>query len=161
MPAWLDALLATTGTLLLGPPDADAERRALLERIAAGLRQAFPDVPTVEAEALLQRLGEPGLTLVDVREPHERAVSTLPGAVPLDDAPATGPLVCYCTIGWRSGLAARRLRQRGVDAHNLPGSVLLWTHVGGPLVHDGAPTRSVHVWDARWSLAASAFEAVW
>jgi rhodanese-related sulfurtransferase len=163
MPPWLDAMLAATSTLLLGPPKTDAERRAIVDRMAGGLRQAFPEVPVIEAEALLAELGAPDLVLVDVRQEHERAISTLPGAVTpgaLGD-PAGRRVLCYCTIGWRSGLLARQLRLQGTDARNLPGSLLRWAHVGGPLVRDGAPTRELHVWDARWDLAPSTHRGVW
>jgi rhodanese-related sulfurtransferase len=36
-------------------------------------------------------------------------------------------VVCYCTVGYRSGLYAAQLRRRhGLDAYNLRGSVLAW-----------------------------------
>lgn len=43
-------------------------------------------------------------------------------------------VVCYCTAGLRSARVARTLRQAGLDAYNLEGSILGW--VGGARVRD-------------------------
>lgn len=66
-------------------------------------------------------------------------VSTLPGPLRSQEgfeqerAALTGGLgcpyeqvVCYCTAGYRSGLYAADLRQHGVPAFNLEGSILGW-----------------------------------
>ncbi|MCA9573435.1 MAG: tetratricopeptide repeat protein, partial [Myxococcales bacterium] len=84
--------------------------------------------------------------VVDVREPAEQAVSMIPGAIPATtfeahpEDYAGKEVVAYCTIGYRSGQWAKAWRAKGVDVRNLKGSLLLWTHAGGALVHDGAPT---------------------
>ena len=102
--------------------------------------------------------------LVDVRSDEERAVSTLPGAVSQEAFEATapaGPVVTYCTIGARSGEYADGLRKQGRDVRNLAGSLLAWTHAGGPLTDaEGEPTRRVHVYGKRWDLIHSDYEAV-
>jgi sodium/bile acid cotransporter 7 len=51
--------------------------------------------------------------------------------------------------------------RRGVDVLNLEGSVLAWTHAGGPLVRDGVSTKRLHVYGRRWNLAADGYETVW
>ncbi len=75
-----------------------------------------------------------GVQLVDVREPHEVAAGTLPGAVniPLGELPhRVGELdpsrrvVVLCRSGNRSGQAGRWLAGRGfADVVNLSGGTL-------------------------------------
>lgn len=100
--------------------------------------------PSISVTALSQRLRDRGagaddFVLVDVREPGEREVVTIPGAVPIPlaqvrsgegDALAEGaggiPTLVYCKSGARSAEAVRLLRQRGVDAVDVTGGVLAW-----------------------------------
>ncbi len=148
---------------------ADRANRERIEALYERSRSHFPEVDEITAEELLERraAGEE-LLLVDVREPAEQAVSRIAGAVPRveferrADKWAGRTVVTYCTLGHRSGLYARQLRARGWQVLNLRGSILAWTHAGGPLVDGGeAPTRRVHVYGPRWSLAAAAYEPVW
>ena len=107
--------------------------------------------------------------LVDVREPRELAVSTIPGALTRDEFEARkaelkakgATIVPYCTIGYRSGLYTEELREQGFEAKNLEGSLLSWTWAGGPLVHDDEPTKRVHVYGPQWNLVAEGYEGVW
>jgi rhodanese-related sulfurtransferase len=113
--------------------------------------------------------------LVDVRSPEERAVSTLPGAVDRREAEkalrngtiaADVPVVCFCTIGLRSGVAAaalqRRFKER--DVKNLARGVLGWTWESGDqpfVLPDGSETLQVHTYSSAWALHnAGAYEAV-
>ena len=81
----------------------------------------------------LAGLLEGGATLIDVREPGEREIVTIPGAIPLPlaavlaGAPVPpGVLVVHCKSGGRSARAVATLRARGVDARNLDGGILAW-----------------------------------
>lgn len=129
--------------------------------------KAFPDVPEVRAEELLEALNhETAPLLIDVRGPAERAISTLPGAMDLPSFEADPtlhdqPVVLYCTIGARSGEAARELRSRGIDARNLAGSILAWTYVNGPLENARGTTREVHVFGPTWDLVAEGYTSTW
>ncbi|MCJ7726228.1 MAG: molybdopterin-synthase adenylyltransferase MoeB [Acidimicrobiia bacterium] len=93
---------------------------------------------------LAARLGDPPI-VVDVRETHEMATGTLPGAylVPrgmLEKAmpqivpdPST-EVVLYCTVGNRSALAALVLEQMGYTAAaSLAGGIALWRASGLPI----------------------------
>ena len=79
------------------------------------------------------------LVVVDVRTEAERAVSVIKGAVTKEqyEADVNGEyvgkkIVAYCTIGYRSGKYVEKLiKDKGVDAYNLRGSILAWTHAGG------------------------------
>jgi sodium/bile acid cotransporter 7 len=146
----------------------EAERREQIEEMVAGVERRFPDVPGVDADEVARELAAGRIVLVDSRAPEERAVSTIPGAITLEDlerraAELEGAvIVTYCTIGHRSSEQARELRSRGWDARNFRGSLLAWTHAGGELADaTGAPTRRLHVYGERWNLAADGYETVW
>lgn len=100
--------------------------------------------PSISAAALALRLrdreaGADEFVLVDVREPGEREVVTIPGAVPVPLAQVRSgegealakvadgiPTLVYCKSGARSAEAVALLRQRGVDAIDVTGGVLAW-----------------------------------
>jgi rhodanese-related sulfurtransferase len=81
----------------------------------------FPDIPPFLSRELLELpIHPPRVVLVDVRTLPERQVSMLEGAislaefdqmaVPTLERHPDARVVTYCTIGYRSGLEARRLR---------------------------------------------------
>ena len=148
-------------------PDSEAARRAVLERMIEGIREDYPDVPTITAAALRESLGSAGIVLVDVRTDEERSVSTLPGAISAEEFEsrvgelAGQTVVAYCTVGVRSSNYSRQMLERGIEVLNLEGSVLAWTHIRGQLVQDGVATDRVHVFGRRWNLAADGYRTVW
>lgn len=94
-------------------------------------------VPQVTVDELKERRdrGE-GPVLLDVREPHEYALSDLPDSikvplaalpVSLDRIPKDRELVVYCRSGARSANAVQFLRRSGFEkAVNLEGGVNAW-----------------------------------
>ncbi len=146
----------------------DEEKQVRIDELYEGYKKKFPDAPEITVEAFQERLAGPEPpVVVDVRDDEEREVSMLPGALSREefekrrDELAGREIVTYCTIGYRSGLYTRKLVGEGWKASNLRGSIVSWTHVGGELVRDGAPTRRVHVYGKRWNLVAEGYEAVW
>ncbi|HEX3818054.1 MAG TPA: rhodanese-like domain-containing protein [Chthoniobacterales bacterium] len=129
-----------------------------------GLRSKFGNENWISTQQLAGWLAEkkrPQPVLLDVRTPAEWRVSHLPGARQLDPnasaATAAGalakdaPIVTYCSVGYRSGEMARRLRTAGyVHVQNLEGSIFEWANEHRPLVHDGKRTTQVHPYDAVW-----------
>lgn len=149
-------------------PTDDAARAAEVAMTYADYRRAFPGVPDVDVWTLQRWLDEGrDLVLVDVRTERERAVSTLPGAIPAASVDADPEayrgevLVAYCTIGYRSGGWAEARREEGLDVRNLRGSILAWTHTGRDLAGPDGPTRRVHVYGSAWDLGRTDYEAVW
>ncbi len=146
------------------------QKRAQIDAMYRSTRdRAFAGVPEITAEEVIDRqnAGEEFL-LIDVRAPKERQVSMIPDAVTLDQLKANtndnpdATIVCYCTIGGRSGQQTAALRARGIDAHNMPGSVLSWSHAGGSFVDkNGEKSRRVHVFNSRFDLLADGYESVW
>lgn len=146
----------------------DAEKARKIDEMFAGYVPSFPEVPTVTARQLADQLAAGDVVVVDVREPEEQQVSMIPGAITKEEFEAHAEelrgreVVTYCTIGYRSGLYAQRLREEGWDARNLEGSILAWTLAGESLVGpDGEPTKRVHVYGKTWALAADGYEQVW
>lgn len=147
------------------PPTNNPERSARVNDLYRNYAKSFPDVKSISARELLRKLDS--VVLVDVREPKEQKVSMLPGAITKEayeaaaDEYAGKPVVTYCTIGYRSGMYAKELADRGVEVANLEGSLLAWTHVGGPLVRGDEPTKELHVYGSQWDLAAVEYRGVW
>ncbi len=146
---------------------ADSALAAEVGRRYGGLKHLlFPGQPEISVAAWLARpQGRPAV-LVDVREPHERRVSMLPGAISKEDFERDSAryrswlVVPYCTIGLRSGLYTRELRGRGFEVRNLAGSALAWAHAGLPFEAGGKATRRVHVFNADWNLLPRGYEPV-
>jgi adenylyltransferase/sulfurtransferase len=110
---------------------------------AGSASQAAPSVGEVSATQLAEMLaeresGERDFVLVDVREPGEREVVSIPGAVPIHldrfregtaapELPDGIPVVVHCKSGARSAEAAGLLAATGRDdVTNLTGGVLAW-----------------------------------
>ncbi|EPR35433.1 Rhodanese-like protein [Alkalidesulfovibrio alkalitolerans DSM 16529] len=170
-------LLAVAALKLGWLPDhgalSDAERRAKALAMYDHYAREFPGVAAIEPEEaiLLHERGQ--AVFVDVREPREMAVSTIPGALSEDGFLAalahdpeafSGKIVIgYCTISYRSGVLAERLAERhGFTMLNLRAGILGWLHVGGSLVGpDGKPSNRVHVYGASWDLAPRGIESIY
>ncbi|NNF56110.1 MAG: MBL fold metallo-hydrolase [Acidimicrobiales bacterium] len=80
-----------------------------------------------------------GLQLVDIRNPGEIAIGTIPGATlmpvgqlggRLDELDPTAPTVVFCAGGYRSSVAASVLRQAGFqDVTDIMGGYGAWTEL--------------------------------
>ncbi|MGN6743926.1 MAG: ThiF family adenylyltransferase [Amnibacterium sp.] len=92
------------------------------------------DVSVEEVAAVLER-GD-AVQLVDVREPWEAEIVSLPGAtlIPLGSIESRlgeldpgVPVIAYCHHGMRSDSAADRLRAAGFDARSMAGGIHRWS----------------------------------
>lgn len=103
--------------------------------------------------------------LLDVREEAEHAVASLPGALHVPPAevgrqppPGGGDgeepvVVTFCTVGYRSGMAAVALEKRwGIPVFNLDGGILRWFNQGRQVVNprSGEEVQRVHPFDSEW-----------
>ena len=84
--------------------------------------------------------------LIDVREPYEWDAGRIAGArhVELErlasKAPTIGrdrPVVFYCRLGARSGMAASAFRRAGYDAYSMVGGLTAWDEQGLLLEPEG------------------------
>jgi len=97
------------------------------------------DVSPQEVRELHER-GE--LQLIDVREPYEHEAGRIAGArhVELerlaskaDTIDRERPVVFYCRLGARSGMAANAFRRAGYDARSMDGGIEAWHGQGLPM----------------------------
>ncbi len=146
-------------------PD-DAERRAKIDAMYDAYKRDFPGVEDIDPAAAM-RLFEVGKALfIDIRAEKEQAVSMLPGAVTekeflKDPGQYTGrTLIGYCTISYRSGKLAEKLKAKGIMLLNLRGGMLAWVHAGGRIYDRNGETRRIHVYGRKWNLAPKDYEAV-
>lgn len=158
--------LALAGLLSLGALGCRAEPTDL-EAMMAEIRAEYPEVPRISVEELAARLeaGEPVL-LLDTRDASEYAVSHLEGAVHAETvdlavvaiatADVDGPVVLYCSVGYRSADLARELLAssdpllEGHELLNLEGSIFAWANSGRPVYRDGRKVAKVHPYDKKW-----------
>lgn len=94
----------------------------------------------MEPELTAEDLAGAGATLVDVRRDDEWAAGHIPGAIhiPLDElqeraGEVEDPVVFYCRVGDRSGMAARAFRASGREAASLAGGIVAWQKNGHPM----------------------------
>ena len=97
------------------------------------------DVDPERAKALIE--GDE-VQHVDVREPHEWDAGRIAGArhIELERLASQAetierdtPVVFYCRLGARSGMAANAFRRAGWDAHSMDGGISAWDSDGLPL----------------------------
>lgn len=148
------------------PQDDDATRKQDAEALLSRMESLFPEIPAVTATDLnnlheQHTQGDISLLLIDVREAEEQATSTLRDALPpaaAEEKLATmdehrAHVVCFCTVGARSGAYARKLQHRFAGAHVLNYSVLRHVWAGGELVAhqgDSATCSRVHVFSSSY-----------
>jgi adenylyltransferase/sulfurtransferase len=147
-------LLAGVGTPLLGRVLVVDALGATVREIAyatadptraeADPASAPEDPPEILVTELADRLedGE-DVQLVDVRQPWEAAMASLPDSllIPLRQLPSrldeldpARPVVAYCHVGVRSADAAAFLREQGFRARSLAGGIDAWSRVVDPAV---------------------------
>ena len=82
------------------------------------------------------------IQLIDVREPYEWEAGRLAGARHIelervaskaDTIDKDKPVVFYCRLGARSGMAANAFRRAGYDAYSMDGGITAWDEQGLPL----------------------------
>lgn len=130
-----------------------------LDQWKATVRAKFPSVPQLSTTQLATWLVETNRAqpvLLDVRTRKEFELSHLPGARWTDPdakpkaieqalAGHPGPVVVYCSVGWRSSALAQRLLEAGrTNVSNLEGSIFAWANENRPLESAGKPTDKVH-----------------
>lgn len=86
------------------------------------------------------------IQLVDVRETYEWEAGRVAGArhIELERVASQAatidkdrPVVFYCRLGARSGMAANAFRRAGYDAYSMDGGITAWDERGMPLEPEG------------------------
>jgi sodium/bile acid cotransporter 7 len=157
------ALLFSLPPLLHAGPSKPSSRHKAILAMYAQYRQKFTEVPDMEAAEAMRLYSEGELQFIDVREPEEIQIATLPGAIDKETflrdkmAYSTKTLVAFCTIGYRSGVFAREMAQAGLPVTNLAGGILAWVSMGGKVYDQHGETRRLHVYGPKWDLAPADF----
>ena len=115
--------------------------------------EAMVEVTTYSVAQIRERLGDPTLQIVDIRDPRElERGGTLPGALLAPrgmlefwvdpESPYFKPVfgdesrefVLFCGAGWRSALAAKALQDMGMtNVAHIDGGFAGWTEQGAPV----------------------------
>ena len=94
-------------------------------------------------EDLAERLARDEVQLIDVREPYEHDAGRIQGArhIELERLASQAgtndretPVIFYCRLGARSGMAANAFRRAGYDARSMDGGLERWHGEGRPIV---------------------------
>ena len=120
-------------------------------------QRQFPSVTALSSKDLLRNFPHDTYQIVDCRSAAERAVATITGARS-DVSPDIPVVICYCTIGYRSGLEARRLQRTHPDwtVYNLDG-IVAFSHAVQPtdslqLVNgNGQSADTIHTFAGSWN----------
>jgi adenylyltransferase/sulfurtransferase len=101
-----------------------------------------PEITPVEVKKLMDE--KKPFVLIDVREPHEFQICSIPGSklIPLGEVPrrmhelnSADDIVVHCRSGMRSAQAVEFLMKSGFrKIHNLKGGILAWSDQVDPNV---------------------------
>ena len=145
----------------------DTEKSAKIAAMYQNYKKDFPGVQDIDPADAMQLFQERRAIFIDVREEKEQTVSMLPGAITekqfLKDPKQyrDRTLIGYCTISYRSGKLAEKMKARGIPLINLKGGLLAWVHVGGKVYDKNGETKRIHVYGKKWNLGPKDYEAVW
>ena len=115
--------------------------------------EAMAQVTTYSVTQIRERMGDPTLQIVDIRDPRElERGGTLPGALHAPrgmlefwvdpDSPYFKPVfadesrefVLFCGAGWRSALATKALQDMGMsNVAHIDGGFADWAQQGAPV----------------------------
>ena len=111
----------------------------------AGDHVFHADDVDVAPDAVRQAHDAGEIQLIDVRETYEWEAGHIAGARHIElervasEAPSIDrdkPVVFYCRLGARAGMAANAFRRAGYDARNMVGGITEWAERGLPLEPD-------------------------
>ncbi len=123
------------------------------------VREDFPAARQIQTEAVAAWLADNSQiqpVLYDVRSEEEYAVSHIHGALRVDSAAdilveLSQPIICYCSVGYRSADMAEQLQERGYQqVFNMEGSLFQWANEGRLLVDAQGSVETVHPYNESW-----------
>ena len=146
---------------------ADEKKKQRVYKLYEDYADSFPEVKDISAREAMTVMKTKRVVFVDVRKPKEQKVSMLPGAVTEEAFIRNWKrykdeiVIGYCTISYRSGKLARKLKEKGIEMLNLKGGLLAWVHEGGEVYDRQGETKRVHVYWKKWNYLPRGYEAVW
>lgn len=136
----------------------EQERRKNATCLKSKIKSFTSPVPYLShSQFSLLRSQTSELLLIDVRESEESEVSTLEGAVSTGRAQKRLQesdnnmltVVCFCTVGFRSGIHAKSLPKTVREVYNYSVMEHIWGH-GKLISPDGHEQRRVHAYHRRY-----------
>jgi rhodanese-related sulfurtransferase len=130
-------------------------------------KKEFPAVEDISPKEAMALMESTKVVFVDTRGSKEQKVSMLPGAVTEKAFKKNlvqyknHVVIGYCTISYRSGKLARKLKKKGTKILNLKGGMLAWVHEGGKVYDAKGETKRIHVYSKKWNYLPKGYEAVW
>ena len=125
----------------------------------------YPDVCQASTTEVFEKMqaneDDSNLIILDIREEEEFNVSHIPTAkwispkasaqeiideLKIDANDADIGIYCYCSVGYRSSITARKLQNYGIkNVYNIQGSIFKWVNEGKPIVdNEGNDGERVH-----------------
>ena len=100
--------------------------------------------------------------ILDAREIGEFNVSSIKGAKhvgyekfdiekTIKNLDKNKKIIVYCSVGYRSGEIAKKLKAKGYNAHNLHGGLFGWVNEGRAVSNANGETTKVHGYNREWS----------
>jgi rhodanese-related sulfurtransferase len=148
-------------------PLTDAQKKQIVYDMYADYKKSFPEVQDITPKQAMDLMKSEKVVFVDTRKSKEQKVSMLPGAIAEEEFEKNMEkykdhvIIGYCTISYRSGKLATKLREKGVNMLNLKGGLLAWVHEGGKVYDASGATKRVHVYKKKWNYLPEGYEAVW
>lgn len=127
--------------------------------------------PLIGVKDLVSRQKE--YVLLDTRSLDEFNVSHIPDSKwvgyekfdigLLENIPRDQKIVCYCSVGYRSGKIGRKLKELGFEeVYNLYGGIFEWNNQGHKLIDmQNRETQKLHVYNKVWGIWSNASEKVY
>jgi sodium/bile acid cotransporter 7 len=170
-PFWVAVILVLGDLLILQPALGEAvlsdrQKKEVVYQIYADYKKDFPTVKDMSPRQTMELMNNTPVVFVDTRKPAEIKVSMLPNAVTKKkfmhnpNVYKEKTVVVYCTAGYRSGVFARQMAEKGITTYNLQGGILAWTLEGGKIYDANGETKRIHVFGKKWDYAPDGYAVV-
>lgn len=145
----------------------DASKKEIVCQMYADYKSKdFPKVIDILPQRAMELMQTGRVVFVDTRKAAEMNVSMLPNALskteflqdPLKYKNLT--VIAYCTIGYRSGLFARKMETKKITVYNLAGGIVAWVLEGGRVFDASGETKRVHVYGKKWNYLPDDYKPV-
>lgn len=129
-----------------------------VKSLVSGMDSKIISVP--ELKILLSKKEK--LTILDARETKEFNVSHILNAKSIGyknfnlketikHLDPKSKIIVYCSVGYRSGKVAEKLKQKGFEVYNLYGGIFEWLNQGHEIVgKNEKKTNKIHSYDEDW-----------
>lgn len=152
----------------------DAANEAKAREMLSFYANRLPEITIASTEEICSLLRDQSdhVVVIDVRTNEERAISRIPKSISQAEFEKTEwtsfdksekLFIPYCTIGYRSGLYAMKLRANGFEYVKNGEGIILWTHRADMSLVDesGRVVNLVHTFGRRWQLASMKYQTTY